>query len=117
MDNNPVRQAYDYGSGSGMDSFLSRSIDEVSWQNTLGASYNTLSNLPIGAYQTSATPTNFDSSQVSGSIGGAIAMGGGSSSGSGGGSAGNIIIDGVGGKISILDSGGNEVGRIGNLSD
>jgi hypothetical protein len=111
-----ANQDYDYQSGAGMDNFMSRSIDEVSWQTTLGANYNTLSSLPIGLMQTTATPTNFDATQTSGSLGGTISVGGGSNSGSGGGSAGNIVIDGINGAISILDQNGNTVGIIGNLN-
>ena len=103
---------YDYQSGSGMDNFMSRSIDEVSWQANLGSSYTSLSSLPIGQNPTTATPTNFDATQVSGSLGGAISVGGGSSSGSGGGSSGNVIINGTSGSISIIDNNGNTVGII-----
>lgn len=73
---------YDYQSGSGMDSFLSRSIDEISWETTLGTTYNSLSSLPIGTSPTTATPTNFDATQVSGSQSGSIALGGSGGSGS-----------------------------------
>jgi hypothetical protein len=107
---------YDYQSGSGMDGFMSRSIDEVSWQSTLGSYYTTLGTLPIGQMQTTATPTNYDATQVSGSVGGAITVGGGSTNGSGGGSAGSIVIDGINGAISILDQNGNTVGILGNLN-
>lgn len=118
---NAASQDYDYQSGSGMDNFMSRSIDEVSWQSNLGSVYNTLSELPIGLMPTTATPTNFDASAVSGSVGGAITLGGGSASGSGGsasgsGSSGSILIDGTNGAISILDNNGNTVGVLGNLN-
>jgi len=113
---NAASNDYDYQSGSGMDSFMSRSIDEVSWQSTLGSAYTSLSQLPIGLLPTTATPTNFDSTQVSGSLGGAMSIGGGSASGSGGGSSGNIVIDGINGAIKILDSSGNTVGILGNLN-
>jgi hypothetical protein len=107
---------YNYNTGSGMDDFMSRSIDEVSWQQTLGSSYTTLGQLPIGSSPTTATPTNFDASAVSGSVGGSISVGGGSLSGNGGGSSGNIIIDGINGAIKVYDSNNNLVGIIGNLS-
>ena len=98
---------------------MSRSIDEVSWQANLGSSYNTLNELPIGILPTTATATNFDASPVSGSVGGALTLGGGSSSGSGGsasGTSGSIVIDGTNGAISILDNNGNTVGVLGNLN-
>jgi len=107
---------YDYESGSGMDSFISRSLDEVGWQSNLGSVYTTLTNLPIGLLPTTATPTNMDATQVSGSQGGATVLGGGSNSGSGGASSGSVVIDGTNGAITILDSGGNTVGVIGNLN-
>lgn len=66
---------YDYESGSGMDSFISRSIDEVSWQSNLNSQYVTLSNLPIGSSPTTATPTNLDATQVTGSQGGTATIG------------------------------------------
>lgn len=113
---NAGQNDYDYQSGSGMDNFMSRSIDEVSWQANLGSAYNSLSELPIGLSPTSATPTNFDATQVSGSMGGALSVGGGSSSGSGGGSSGNIVIDGINGAIKIVDNNGNTVGIVGNLN-
>lgn len=107
---------YDYQSGSGMDNFISRSIDEVSWQTQLGTVYNTLSTNPIGAQTSGTTATNMDTTQVSGSQGGALTLGGGSASGSGGSSSGQVVIDGTNGAISILDSSGNTVGIIGNLN-
>lgn len=107
---------YDYESGSGLDSFLSRSIDEVSWQTTLGSGYNTLSELPIGTYPTSSTPTNYDATQVSGSLSGVTQAGGGS--GTGNSSTGGLVtIDATNGKISVFDTSGNEVVRLGNLGN
>lgn len=67
---------YDYQSGSGMDNFLSRAIDEVSWQTNLGTFYNSLSELPIGTYPTQSTPTNYDLSAQSGSQNGSSTLGG-----------------------------------------
>lgn len=107
---------YNYITGSGMDDFLSRSIDEVSWQDSLSSVYTSLNTLPIGQSPTTATPTNYDTTQVSGSLGGAYSMGGGSTQGNGGGSSGNIVIDGVNGTISVLDNNGNTVGIIGKLN-
>lgn len=78
---NAASQDYDYQSGSGMDNFMSRSIDEVSWQSNLGSAYNSLSELPIGLLPTSSTPTNYDATQITGSQGGATTVG--SSDGSG----------------------------------
>lgn len=112
MDNNPVRAAYDYNSGSGLDGFLSRSIDEVSWQNNLGASYNTLSNLPIGVSPTTATPTNYDSTQISGSQSAVTTLGGNSGSGTGGG----LTLDASGNSI-ILNDGTNDRVVIGLIQD
>ena len=77
-----ANQDYDYQSGAGMDNFMSRSIDEVSWQTTLGANYNTLSSLPIGLMQTTATPTNYDATQITGSQSGTTTVGGNDGSGS-----------------------------------
>lgn len=105
---------YDYQSGAGIDNFMSRSIDEVSWQSSLGSSYSSLSELPIGLSPTTATPTNFDATQVSGSLGGGVSMGGNSSSAGG---SGNVVIDGSNGRISVFDKSGNEVIRMGDLGD
>lgn len=113
---NAVSNDYDYQSGSGMDNFMSRALDEVSWQSSLGTVYNTLSELPIGLSPTSSTPTNYDATQVSGSVGGSISMGGGSASGSGGGTSGRIVIDGINGVINIVDNNGNVVGKVGDIS-
>lgn len=73
---NPASNDYDYQSGSGMDNFMSRSIDEVSWQANLGSVYNSLSELPIGLSPTSATPTNYDQTQISGSQSATTTLGG-----------------------------------------
>lgn len=73
---NPVNNDYDYQSGSGMDSFMSRSIDEVSWQSTLGSAFVSLSELPIGLSPTSSTPTNYDATQLSGSQSATTVLGG-----------------------------------------
>jgi hypothetical protein len=81
---NAASQDYDYQSGSGMDNFMSRSIDEVSWQANLGSVYNSLSELPIGLSPTSSTPTNFDATQISGSQGGITTVGGNNGSNSNG---------------------------------
>lgn len=91
QNNNPVRATYDYATGSGLDGFLSRSIDEVSWESTLESSFNSLSNLPIGLSPTTATPTNFDASPVSGSQGDSYNLGNIQMDGS---SGGNITISG-----------------------
>lgn len=107
---------YNYITGSGMDDFISRSLDEVSWQNTLPSVYTTLSTLPIGQSPTTATATNYDATQVSGSMGGSVSLGGGSTQGNGGASSGNVVIDGTNGTISILDNNGNTVGIIGDLN-
>lgn len=92
---------YDYQSGSGMDGFMSRSIDEVSWQTTLGSTYVSLSTLPIGQYPTTTTPTNYDATQISGSQSG-VATVGGSAGGSAGGS-GSLQIDATNNVITLND--------------
>lgn len=93
---------YDYESGSGMDSFLSRSIDEVSWQTNLGTTYNSLSQLPIGVYPTQATPQNYDLSAVSGSQGGTQKIG-------------NTAVA-QSGQVNTKDSNGNTVLQVGTLT-
>lgn len=98
---NAAQNDYDYSSGSGIDNFLSRSIDEVSWQTNLGANYNSLSELPIGAYPTTTTPTNYDATQISGSQSG-VATVGGSAGGSAGGS-GSLQIDANNNVITLND--------------
>lgn len=98
---NAASNDYDYQSGSGMDSFMSRSLDEVSWQATLGANYNSLSELPIGAYPTTTTPTNYDATQISGSQSGTTTIGG-AAGGSGGGS-GSLQIDANNNVITLND--------------
>lgn len=92
---------YDYQSGSGMDGFLSRSIDEVSWQTNLGTTYTSLSSLPIGQMPTTTTPTNYDNTQISGSQSGTTTVGG-SSGGSAGGS-GSLQIDATNNVITLND--------------
>ena len=79
---NAATNDYDYQSGSGMDSFMSRAIDEVSWQSSLSSTYTSLSTLPIGLSPTSATATNYDATQMSGSQSGTTPVGGSSGSGS-----------------------------------
>lgn len=99
---NAASNDYDYESGSGMDSFLSRSIDEVSWQPTLGAEYNTLSQLPIGTSPTTATDTNYDSTQITGSQSGASSLGG-STGGSAGSTGAGITVDSNNNVITLSD--------------
>lgn len=89
---NAASNDYDYESGSGMDSFMSRSIDEVSWQNTLGSGFVSLSQLPIGSSPTTATNTNYDLTQISGSQGDTTTLGG-SAGGSAGANGGNLQIN------------------------
>lgn len=92
---------YDYQSGSGMDSFISRSLDEVSWQANLGSAYNTLSELPIGVYPTTSTPTNYDLTQISGSQSATTTLGG---TGSGNaGAAGGVSLDATNNVIMLND--------------
>jgi hypothetical protein len=99
---NPATSDYDYQTGSGMDTFLSRSIDEVSWQTQLGSAYNSLSQMPIGSMPTTATPTNYDSTQISGSQGGSSTLGG-----STGGSAVGGASPGAGVTFNASSSGNN----------
>lgn len=82
--------AYDY-TYSGLDSFLSRSIDETP-QSNLEAAGPTSMSVP------------FDRMQVSGSIGNVIRVG-------------NIQIDGVVGRIMFFDEDGSEYLRMGELDD
>jgi hypothetical protein len=93
---------YDYQSGSGMDSFMSRSIDEVSWQSSLGTQYNTLQELPIGVYPTTSTPTNYDLTAISGSQSGTTTIGG-ASGGGGASSAGGLAINATDQNITLSD--------------
>ena len=102
---NAASNDYDYESGSGMDSFLSRSIDEVSWQSNLSSNYVSLSELPIGLSPTTATPTNFDTTQLSGSQSGTTTLGG-AAGGSAGGS-GSLAINATSSQI-ILNDGTND---------
>lgn len=80
--------SYDYVD-AGFDSFLSRSVDN-------------LSQLNLDSQGPASTQTRYDSSQASGAIGDSIRVG-------------RILIDGTSGRISIYDEIGNEVGRIGEL--
>ena len=106
---------YDYQSGSGMDNFMSRSIDEVSWQANLGSVYNSLSELPIGLSPTTATPTNFDATQVSGSQSGSSSLGGsngGSALGNANGAGAGINIQ-AGSNNIVINDGTNNRGIAG----
>jgi len=98
---NAATNDYDYQSGSGMDSFMSRAIDEVSWQSNLASTYTSLSQLPIGVLPSSNTPTNFDATQITGSQGGTTTVGG-SAGGSAGGS-GSLQLDPANNVITLND--------------
>lgn len=76
---------------AGFDGFLSRSIDDL-----------TQVNLDSQGPQT--TQIRYDSAGVSGSLGNTLQIG-------------KIRIDGVKGRISVFDDGGNENIRIGELDD
>ena len=102
---NAANNDYDYQSGSGMDTFMSRAIDEVSWQSNLATTYTSLSSLPIGLLPTTATPTNYDATQISGSQSG-VATVGGSAGGSAGGS-GSLSINATNNQI-VLSDGTND---------
>lgn len=99
---NAAQNEYNYQTGSGMDGFISRALDEVSWQNTLGAYYNTLSTAPIGTTPTTATATNYDATQVSGSQSGASTLGG-ASGGSAGTTGAGVTIDATNNVITMSD--------------
>ena len=98
---NPASNDYDYQSGSGMDSFMSRSIDEVSWETSLGSTYTSLSTLPIGLSPTTATATNYDSTQITGSQSQTTTIGGTGSGNSGNG--GGLAVDATNNVISLND--------------
>lgn len=97
---NAARNDYDYQSGSGMDGFLSRSLDEVSWETTLGSTVSTLGALPIGTSQSNAI--NYDAQQISGSQGDTTTLGG-SAGGSAGTNGGNLQIDAGNNRITLSD--------------
>jgi hypothetical protein len=80
--------AYDY-TYSGLDSFLSRSIDETPQSNLEAAGPTSMS-------------VAYDRNQVSGAMGDTMQVG-------------KIQINGSDGRISICDDDGNEVARFGNL--
>lgn len=92
---------YDYQSGSGMDNFMSRSIDEVSWETSLGSTYTSLSTLPIGLSPTTATNTNYDYTQISGSQSGTTTVGG--SQGGSAGGTGSLLINATQQNITLSD--------------
>jgi len=106
---NAVSQEYNYND-SGIDNFMSRSLDEVSWQNTLGSYYNTLGNLPIGSSPTSATPINYDQAQQGGSQNNIVQIGGSNGSGSSSG----VQLDSSNQQIVVTNGGQTQV-IIGNL--
>lgn len=91
MTNNSASQEYNY-TNSGIDNFLNRSIDQVTWQSSLDASlnmpgYGTLTTLP-------SPPANnavqYDATQVSGALGNTLAVG-------------NVNINGSDGNITLSD--------------
>lgn len=69
MQQNPARQVYDY-TQTGINSFLSRSIEDVAWESTLDAHLNTLQNTVVDS-----TAQNYDTTQVTGSLGNTLQMG------------------------------------------
>lgn len=81
---------YDY-TAAGLDGFLSRSIDNLA-QATLDSPG------PV------STAVAYDRAQVTGPLGNVLQVG-------------NISLDGINGRISLFDSAGNEVVRIGELDD
>ncbi len=95
MDNqNPTQFTGDYSySNSGLDNFMSRSIDGTHSMNL----DQLVLNMPLWARQ-----LPHDTLQTSGSLGDTLSVG-------------NIAIDGVNGRISVFDTNNNEVVRIGTL--
>lgn len=87
---NPARQTYDYSNSGIMGGFISRSIDDVSWENTLDAHLNTLNNVPLAAPQ--STAQNFDATQVTGSMGNTLQVG-------------SVNINGSDGNITLANGG------------
>lgn len=102
----PTSQDYNYTS-SGIDDFLSRSIDQVSWQSSLDS---TIAMPGSGALGSLPAPqgnnaTRFDATQTTGSMGDTLQVG-------------NITIDGINGAISVTDpTTDNIVVQIGNISN
>lgn len=99
--NPPTSQEYNYTS-SGIDNFLNRSIDQVSWQTTLDASLNmpgteSLTTLPSPP---NTNQLNMNSQAVSGAVGNTMAVG-------------DVNINGSQGNI-ILSDGTNDRVLIGN---
>jgi len=76
----PAGQDYDYTS-SGIDNFLGRAIDSVSWQTTLEATLNmpgteTLTTMPSSTTAAnSTTQMNYNNSQVTGQLGNTLQVG------------------------------------------
>lgn len=92
----PTSQDYDYSS-SGIDNFLGRSLDQVSWQTTLNAMLNmpgneSLTTLPT---QSNGNQMNYDSAMVTGSLGNTLQA------------SSNIV---------TVDNNGNQTVQIGTLS-
>lgn len=83
-------QDYSY-TDSGLDGFLSRSIDDLSQVNLSSQGPQSMS-------------MAYDRAQVTGSLGNIIQIG-------------KVRVDGVTGRISIVDDSGNETVRIGELDD
>lgn len=84
-----------------MDNFMSRAIDEVSWETSLGSTYTTLSTLPIGLSPTTATPTNYDSTQITGSQSGTTTVGG--TGGGNSGASGGLAVNATNNNITLND--------------
>jgi hypothetical protein len=96
MDNKNPSVLYDgdYSyADSGLDSFMSRSIDGLTAPNL----DQLVMNMPLWARQ-----LPYDTMQTSGQLGDTLSVG-------------NIAIDGVTGRISVFDADNNEVVRIGTL--
>jgi len=81
---------YNYES-AGFDGFLSRSIDNLSRTN-------------LAAQGPTSTAIRYDSAQVSGMLGNTLVIG-------------KILLDGVTGRITVVDDNGNEMVKLGNIDD
>lgn len=100
--NTPTSQNYDY-SNAGIDNFLNRAIDAVTWQTTLDAVLNypgseSLTTLPTPP---PSNAMNMNSAQVTGSMAQTMAIG-------------NVNLNGSQGNITVNDGSNTNI-VIGNL--
>lgn len=90
----PTPSNYTYAA-AGFNGFLTRSLDSNVNAQTLGG----------GPSFSPGPPLNFDQTQTSGSFGDVVTIGQ------------RLRLDGTNGRISVEDSNGNEVVRLGDLGD